>query len=138
MSEPNPDARATGRCVCEGVSYEIIGDLRDVVDCHCWRCRRWTGHHMAATAAATDDVRFLSDDTLSWYDCDDGAHYGFCSRCGANVAWRHDRRPAMISFCAGLLEPPTGLRTVQAIYTSTASDYHALDPDVPSWPLERA
>ena len=46
--------KATGRCECGGVRYRIDGDVRDVVNCHCGRCRRFTGHHMAATSAPVD------------------------------------------------------------------------------------
>ena len=91
---------------------------------------------MAAFRAAADSVRFRSDETLSWYQCGDGAEYGFCSRCGASVGWRHEGHPGRISLCAGLLDPPTGLTTSMTIYASTAGDYHQLDPNVPSWPLE--
>ena len=45
-----------GRCLCGAVRYAVSGPLRPVLDCHCERCRRFTGHHMAATSAARSDV----------------------------------------------------------------------------------
>ena len=33
-----------GKCLCESVAYEITGPARVVVNCHCSRCRRHTGH----------------------------------------------------------------------------------------------
>jgi hypothetical protein len=63
--EPAIEQRASGRCECGGVSYTVVGPLRSVWNCHCHRCRRFTGHHMAATAAAPDRVRFTSDTTLT-------------------------------------------------------------------------
>lgn len=56
---------AHGRCMCGGVRYEIAGELRDVWNCHCHRCRQFTGHHMAATGASVDAVTFESHDTLT-------------------------------------------------------------------------
>ena len=137
MTQPTAGPRATGHCMCESVSFEVDGELRDVINCHCWRCRRWTGHHIAAASADVSAVRFLGDDTLQWYRFDDGASYGFCNRCGASVGWRHADRPDDIVLCAGLLDPPTGLSTVEVVYASTASDYHELDSTVLSWPQER-
>jgi hypothetical protein len=136
MGDPIDETSARGRCVCEGVSYEVRGQLRDVVNCHCWRCRRWSGHHVAVTGAATSAIHFDRHDTLAWYELSDGAAYGFCNRCGASVAWRHADRPGWMSLCAGLLDPPTGLTTTMAIHTSSASDYHRLDPDMETWPHE--
>lgn len=133
MSEPAP--RATGHCLCEGIRYEVHGELRDVKNCHCDRCRRTTGHHMAATQTQRSALRFERNDTLQWYEVDT-VGYGFCNRCGSSLFWRADGLPDVISICAGTLDPPTGLRTIEVLFTSTASDYQALDPNVPSWETE--
>ena len=52
-----------------------------------------------------------------------GAEYGFCRTCGASLFWRADAWPDVLSICAGTLDPPTGLHTVQAWWVSQASDY---------------
>ncbi|RYP85022.1 GFA family protein [Nocardioides guangzhouensis] len=124
-----PDAR--GRCLCGGITYVVHGGLRDVVDCHCERCRRFTGHHMAATSAAVADLEVVdADDLLRWFFPVPEAGYGFCSRCGSSLFWRSTGDPARWSIGAGTLEPPTGLRTVEAWWTSQASDY-LTRPDLP-------
>lgn len=124
-----------GRCLCGGISYEVRGELRDVINCHCERCRRFTGHHMAATSAATRDLVIEDpEDLLVWFHPVPEAAYGFCSRCGSSLFWQsHD--PSRRSICAGTLEPPTGLRTAAAWWTSQAADYH-LRPDLPEFTTE--
>ena len=47
-------------------------------------------------------------------------------RCSGRAASTPDR----LSICAGTLEPPTGLHTVEAWWVSEASDYHER-PDLP-------
>ncbi|HUG07585.1 MAG TPA: GFA family protein [Acidimicrobiia bacterium] len=120
-----------GKCLCETVSFVIDGPARPVVNCHCSRCRRHTGHFMAATAASVSDVE-ISGDTLTWYEAAEGTEYGFCSRCGSTLFWRTARRPGLVSIAAGTLTPPTGLETVAAIYTDYASDYHSFDHSIPA------
>jgi hypothetical protein len=116
---------AHGRCLCGGIRYVVEGDLRDVIDCHCARCRRFTGHHMAATSAARDQVEVADPDALlHWHHPVPEAGYGFCSRCGSSLFWRSTAEPSRLSICAGSLDPPTGLRTVAAWWVSQASDYH--------------
>lgn len=84
---------------------------------------------MAATNARADDVAITDPDAyLRWYDPVPEAAYGFCGRCGSALFWRSSRAPDRISICAGTLEPPTGLRTVEAWWTSEASDYHERPP----------
>lgn len=121
----------TGRCLCGGVTFRVHGPLRDVVNCHCRRCRRFTGHHMAAAAADASAV--VIDDReslLRWFHPVAEAGYGFCSRCGSSLFWRATALPDRLVICAGTLDPPTGLTTVRAWWVSEASDYHRR-PDVP-------
>jgi hypothetical protein len=120
---------SSGRCLCGAVSFVVTGPLRDVLNCHCHRCRRFTGHHMAATQAQADDVVIDDPDArLRWYDPVPEAAYGFCGQCGSSLFWHSSSAPDRISICAGTLAPPTGLRTVAAWWTSEASDYHARVP----------
>ena len=127
MDEP----RAIGRCLCGGTGFRVTGPLRDVIDCHCHRCRRFTGHHMAATGADVGDVEI--DDVqglLTWFFPVEEAGYAFCGRCGSSLFWASEDSPDRLSICAGTLEPPTGLRTVEAWWVSEASDY-LQRPDLP-------
>jgi len=115
----------TGRCLCGAVTYAVTGPLRDVLNCHCHRCRRFTGHHMAATNAAADDLRVEDpEQQLAWFFPVDEAGYAFCRRCGSSLFWQGRGTPERTSICAGTLDPPTGLRTVEAWWTSEAGDYH--------------
>ena len=115
----------SGRCLCGGITFVVTGPLRDVLNCHCHRCRRFTGHHMAATNGRVDDVEIADPEALlRWYEAA-GAAYGFCGRCGSSLFWRGAATPDRISISAGTLDPPTGLQTVEAWWTSEASDYHA-------------
>jgi hypothetical protein len=127
------DEQSRGRCLCGGVTFTVTGALRDVVNCHCHRCRRWTGHHMAATAAAVDQLQV--DGEVSWYRPDEHAAYGFCAACGSSLFWRATAEPSRWSICAGTLDPPTRLRTTEAWWVSEASDYHTR-PAVPEYPTE--
>ena len=92
----------SGHCLCGGVSYVIEGPRRPVWNCHCDRCRRWTGHFMAATNCEHDDLRLTADETLTWHHPADDPNvaYGFCRNCGGSLFWK-------------VVEPPCG-RAVRA------------------------
>ncbi len=120
---------ATGRCLCGAVAFQVRVRLRDVVNCHCHRCRRFTGHFMAATSSRSSDVEIDDvDGLLTWYFPVAEAGYAFCRRCGSSLFWRAQSSPEWLSICAGTLEPPTGLTTVEAWWTGEASDYHERQP----------
>jgi len=127
---------AEGRCLCGGIHYAVRGELGDVTDCHCERCRQFTGHHMAATSARVEDLSIEdADSLLRWFYPVHEAGYAFCSRCGSSLFWQSTAEPARRSICAGTMKAPTGLTTTQAWWTSQASDYYSR-PDLPELATE--
>ena len=145
MNEPaqtEPKSPPSGHCLCGGVSYEVHGPIRQVWNCHCWRCRRWTGHHMAGSSCHRDHLRFVADDTLAWHHPEDDPNvaYGFCRNCGGSLFWKVLEGPGdqadSIAICAGTLDLPTSLTTEGALFTADAADYHTLDPEVEAWDRE--
>jgi hypothetical protein len=123
--------RATGRCLCGAVRYEIRGPLRDVLVCHCSECRCWSGHLFAATSAQKSDVVLVESDALRWIDSPESeshARRGFCSACGSSLFWDAPAR-GTISIAVGSLDEPTGLRTIGHVYVSQAGDYYELPDD---------
>ena len=121
----------SGHCSCAAVSYTVDGPLRDVVNCHCDRCRRITGHFMAATAAAVVDITITDHGAnLTWYEPTADVGYGFCRNCGSTLFWRSADRADVWSITAGSLDLPTGLTTTRALFVAEAGDYHRLDHDL--------
>ena len=116
--------RATGACLCGGVRYRVTGPLREVVFCHCSRCRRTHGHFAAYTACEREHLELVEERSLRWHELD-GSRRGFCSECGASVFWERDGRSA-ISVAAGTVDAPTCLRPGRHIFTEDASDYYEL------------
>ena len=123
--------KRTGGCLCGAVRYQVTGPLRAVVACHCSQCRRASGHHVAATAAARADVDI--EGPVAWYESSPGARRGFCPTCGANLFWAGPN-PARISIFAGSLDAPTGLRLAGHIFTADKGDYYDIADGLPQAP----
>lgn len=117
----------TGSCLCGGVAFEVAGPLREIVACHCEQCRKTSGHHVAATRAAAEALRFISDETLTWYRSSDEAERGFCARCGGNLFWRRFGSD-MVSIMAGTLDDTSDLTLGRHIFVKDKADYVTL-PD---------
>jgi hypothetical protein len=123
MTDDARDLRATGACLCGAVRYEVRGPLRDVVLCHCSRCRRTHGHVAAYAACRTEALVLVDDAALRWYDDDGDRRRGFCATCGASLFWRAPGRETT-SIAAGTIDPPTGLETIAQIFVADAGDYY--------------
>jgi hypothetical protein len=123
--------RATGRCLCGAVTYEVRGLVRDVVLCHCVECRRWSGAAAGAFASAHDADLTISGDALTWIDSPDSnrhARRGFCGACGTSLFWKAPDADRT-GVAAGTLDEPTGLRLSARIFTHQVADWDALGDD---------
>ncbi len=117
-------ARHQGGCLCGAVRFEVRGSLRPVVNCHCGQCLRFHGHHGAYSGAPWENVT-IAGDGLRWYQSSDAARRGFCGICGASMFWERIGS-GFLSIAAGCLDRPTGLKTVQHIYTADRADYYEI------------
>lgn len=127
----------SGGCLCGGVTYEVIGPLRPVFNCHCYRCRQTSGHHVAATGCAPEDLVVADSGSLAWYEPVEGVFYGFCSSCGSSLFFRTDEGALTnISIMAGTLTQPTGLETSADWWAAEAADYHQLRSDTTHYPYD--
>jgi hypothetical protein len=81
------------------------------------------------TAVPSDHLRLVIDTGLRWiYSPESAAHArrGFCGECGSSLFWDAPDDDT-ISISAGTLDAPTGLRTVEQIYTEDAGDYYEIE-----------
>ncbi len=125
-----PMTKATGGCLCGAVRYEVRGELRPVVYCHCAQCRKTSGNYVAATACDADDLIMLADTALQWYASSPQAERGFCRDCGSNLFWRATDRK-QVSIMAGAIDTPTGLKGIAHIFVGNASDYLTIGDGLP-------
>lgn len=115
-----------GSCICGSVTYEIHGDLRDVIACHCKECRKFSGHYTAATATTPENLILLNSDGLKWYRTSSVAQRGFCSHCGSSLFWKPDSGDR-ISIFVGSIDGRTELSLTSNIYTEEKGDYYSID-----------
>lgn len=106
-----------------------------MLNCHCDRCRRTSGHFVAATACPRVELVFETDEGLRWYEPAAGVFYGFCGLCGSSLFFRTADSDG-ISIMAGTLDQPTGLTTAQAWFVAEAGDYHRLDEQLEQFETE--
>ena len=127
-------ASRTGGCLCGSVTWSTDASLRQVLECHCERCKRLTGNYMAASAAPTDQLD-ITGDGLGWYSPDDDPNvaYGFCSNCGSTMFFRSgvvDGTNETTSICAGSIDGASGLHTTEIWFTDDAADHVRLDDSI--------
>ncbi len=76
-----------GQCLCEAVSFEILGTPPKLYQCHCSLCRKQGGSTSnTGMVVASENFRWLSgQERVSSYAKATGFRSDFCSTCGSTV-----------------------------------------------------
>lgn len=120
----------TGSCYCGAVTYEVVGELRPSVACHCTQCRKTSGHYWSATQVPTENLRITKDEGLKWFRSSETARRAFCTECGSSLFWELDGEGAT-SIGSGTLDGSSGIRQVKHIYVADKGDYYDIADGLP-------
>jgi len=79
--------KISGSCNCGAVTYEISGDIRRVVNCHCGMCRKMNGSAFSTYVAVPDaSFTLISGATnISSHAVSTNATKSFCNICGTPI-----------------------------------------------------
>ena len=120
------------KCLCGGIKIKIFGKLRHVINCHCKQCMKTHGNFAAYTNCLEENIIFINQSTLRWYNSSNFAKRGFCNKCGASIFFKF--KPAdNISIAAGLFNGKTGLKTMRNIFVGTKSDFYKITDKLPKY-----
>jgi hypothetical protein len=74
-----------GQCLCGAISFELVGEIPNLYQCHCSLCRKVTGSSAnAALRVGRDQLNWSSGaELVGEYQTDTGFKSHFCSRCGS-------------------------------------------------------
>lgn len=130
----------SGSCLCGAVEYEIIGDIRTFLHCHCLRCRKANGTgHASNLLVQPDSAKWLrGEDKLSSFKVPDAKRFRtvFCSACGSPMPRiAPDKSIAVIP--AGSLDTEPGATPVGRIFYDSRASWSCGSPDagrLPVWP----
>lgn len=122
-----------GSCLCGAVQFEVTGDLGSTDGCHCFQCRKWTGHFLVSTEVPRSALTIDGAEHVRWYYSSERARRGFCERCGASLFFdpldrnKHD----WIGISMGALDTPTGTRLALHIFVAEKGDYYEITDGLP-------
>lgn len=121
----------SGQCLCGGVTFSVKGDVIEADACHCSMCRRQGGGGPYFAVQFKGGVTLDKSDTLSWYRGSDHGERGFCTACGASIAWRLQSQPEKMGVSLGALDDTSGIKLDSHIFTDSAPNYYAVPTDAP-------
>ena len=126
------EARNLGGCLCGAIKFQIYGQMRQIINCHCGQCRRTHGHYAAYSSVEKSKFKFIRDTGLKWFRSSDKAKRGFCQECGASLFYERIGEKN-ISIAAGMLDSTEGLETISHIFMNDKPDYYLIQDKLPKY-----
>ena len=124
-----------GGCLCGAVLYEITGPIRNIVYCHCSRCRKAQGSAFATNGIVeTKDFRIISGESeLTGYESTPGQTKYFCRHCGSPIISKSVERIHEVRVRIGTIESDITERPVAHIFVSSKANWEDICGDIPAY-----
>lgn len=124
-----------GSCLCGGIRYEIRGELRLPLNCHCSMCRKATGAAFRSRAAvASHDFRWIAgEELLSRYQSSPGDIRTFCKVCGSSLVTFFPASPNELGLALGTLDDDPGVKPQFHVYVASKAAWHEITDDLPQF-----
>lgn len=125
----------TGRCLCGAVQYEIHGEIRNIVCCHCSECRKAQGSAFATNGIVrSDEFKILSGaDALTGYEATPGQIKYFCKICGSPIISKTASNPQQVRVRLGTIESDISERPQAHIFVTSKANWEDIGGDLPQY-----
>ncbi len=120
-----------GSCLCGKVQYEIQGEPKKVLMCHCQNCRKASGAAFT-TNGLLDRENFAitkGEDQIKEYEAVPGVLRRFCGNCGSPI---YSVRPAtdFVVVRMGTLDSPVESRPSAHIFVGSKAEWDVIHDDL--------
>lgn len=124
-----------GSCLCGAVKFEITGNIRNIVYCHCSQCRKAQGSAFATNGiVAYENFKFLTgEDKLTGYESTPGQTKYFCRICGSPIISKTMTKPEQVRIRLGTIEDNIDERPVAHIFATSKANWEDICGDLPQY-----
>ena len=99
-------ALVEGGCFCGKIRYEITGEVKRVVNCHCSMCRRTSGApYVSWLVVDKQNFQYVTEQPKHLNSSAEGDRY-FCAECGTPIACVTTHNKKYVDITLGSLDQP--------------------------------
>jgi hypothetical protein len=124
-----------GGCLCGAVQFEITGPIRNIVHCHCSRCRKAQGSAFATNGIVkAGDFKIISGaDALTGYESSPGQIKYFCNICGSPIMSKTESKPEQVRVRIGAIDSDIEERPMAHIFATSKANWEEISGDLPQY-----
>lgn len=122
-----------GSCLCKRITYEIVGELTDVLNCHCAMCRKLhaSAFRTRAKVATRDWKTLTGEEFIKFYESSPGERKGFCSECGSSLFTKFDANPDVLGFPLGTLDTDPEVKATRHVFVGSKAPWFDITDELP-------
>jgi hypothetical protein len=125
-----------GGCLCGVVRFEITGEIKNIIYCHCSKCRKAQGSAFA-TNGNMDENEFnivSGHDDLTGYESSPGQIKYFCKHCGSPILSKNKSKPGNIRVRLGTIESDIAEKPESHIFATSKANWEEIEGgDLPQY-----
>lgn len=125
-----------GGCLCGAVRFTIAGRIRNIVYCHCSRCRKAQGSAFATNGVVVAGEFKITHgaDELTVYESISGKTKQFCRKCGSPITSKNPADPDNVRVRIGTIDSAIAERPTAHIFATSKADWEEICDDLPQYP----
>lgn len=131
----------SGGCLCGAVRYEFENPSKEVGNCHCQMCRKFSGAGFTTYASvAQDDFSWLQGESeLRRYKADNDTVRRFCGTCGSGLTFASaDATEEVVELALGGVDDDLPFGPDAHIFVAHKANWLAITDDLPQFAESRA
>ena len=123
-----------GGCQCGNIRYEVTGEPKQVVACHCTDCQRQSGSAFGLTMVVDEENFRLLQGELKTFESTSAAGRAklgaFCPDCGTRIYHKPEWRKGSVSVKPGTLDETQWLKPTVHLWTDSKQGWVTIPDDV--------
>jgi len=123
-------------CLCGEVRLKIVGEISDIIHCHCGLCRKSSGTAFATNGfVQTNDLTIThGENQLQSFELRPGKKRHFCQRCGSPIYSSNAQDKSRLRLRLGTLDNAIVERPASHNFIASKADWHDLGVTLPHYP----
>lgn len=124
-----------GGCLCGKVRYEIDGEIKDIIYCHCSQCRKAQGTAFATNGnVSVDAFNYIAgENELTSYESTPGQTKYFCRHCGSPIISKNRSVPDKVRVRLGTIETDIVERPAAHIFVTSKANWEEIEGSLPQY-----
>ena len=125
----------SGSRLCGGLRYEIHGEIGDIVQCHCQKCRKANGTAFASNAPIQKaDFKIVQGEhLLKKFQSSETTQRCFCADCGSPIISIKAETPDLYRLRIGSLDTPLQQKPTQHIFAASKAEWDSICDGLPQY-----